>query len=542
MQSADLRGGVDRFHAILLAGTLLLLASLADPALAAKPEPGTIGVNLSALYSWGEQIPFVDVFKQSAPWTLHSAQGAGSQTVSLDADGWVAHLNPGEVAETTIFTGSQGRYPAGRYTLLYAGRGTLNVSGSGVTIVASSPGRILLDVQPTTGANNGIRIQETALDPAAPIKNIRLFLPGFDAEPKGNPFNPAFLKVIQPFKVVRFIGWTHIVRSETSSWSDERPASYATQASVVTATQKMTGVALEYQIQLANLLHVDPWFLVPLKADDDFIRHMAAMVRTRLDPSLHPYVELSNEIWNAGFPEGVYARAMGGKLGLDPDPNKAAAKWYSSQAVHMFEVWNEAFGADAARTVHVLAGAFPWPPVTDAELGYQDAYKHVDAFAIAPYLDPKSIADYEATARMTPDQVLDAVEADVTGKFQDFMHYHTAFTRKYGVDLIAYEGGPGLMSARAPAALLPQINKVLLDATESPRMAQLYRKMLDEWFTLGGTEFTHFDDCSPPSQWGDFGLIDYQFQDPGSSELFRMLTGYIADDRGPTIAKSKKPN
>lgn len=522
----------------LIAAVLLLGAIYSTPAVAARPAPGAIGINLGALVSWGEQIPFVDVFKMSSPWTLHSDTSFSKQAApALDANGWVAHLEPGEYAETTIFTGSTGHYPSGQYTLTYQGKGTLTVSGAGVTVIDSAPGRILLQVeaQPVSVRNNGIQIRETNFDPAAPIRNIHLLLPGYAAEPRGNPFNPSFLAVLRPFKVIRFIGWSHASRSDTSTWSDERPITFATQASPAATIQKLSGVSLEYQIQLANLLHADPWFLVPLKADDDFLRRMAELVHERLDPSLHPYVELSNEIWNTYFPESAYVRDMGQKLALDSDPAKAGAKWYVGRALHVFDVWSGVFGSDAARIVRVLAGTFFLPPMTDLELSYQDAYKHVDVFAIGMYILPKFLNDPDTLSRMTTSEVLDGVQSEVTGKMRDFSGYHLGFTKKYGVDLVAYEGGPHLWAQHISPELLPHVLQVLREATESPRMASSYRAMLDQWFASGGSLFNHFNDCSPPGQWGDFGLVEYQSQDVKTSELFQMFSSYIAADRGAVI-------
>jgi len=507
-------------------GAIALIA--ASTAQAARPTPGTIGMNLNGLYSAGEEIPFIDVFKMSAPWALHKGGSPNAQgEPALDSNGWVTTLSPGDYAETSIFTGSTGHYPAGSYTLTYEGKGTLEVRGAGVTVTSQTPGHMVLDVKPSPdGRTNGIQIRETATDPAAPIRNIRVFLPGFTAEPKGNPFNPAFIALLRPFKLIRFIGWSHVNRSETEDWSDARPVTYATQASGVTILRKLSGVALEYQIQLANLLHADPWFLVPLKANDDYVRRMAALIHQQLDPGLHPYVELSNEVWNDHFPEAAYAKQRGSAAGLDADPTKALVKWYTGQAVHVFDIWRDVYGPDAPRIVRVLGSAYSLPPVTITELSYPEIAQHVDALAIAPYITPKILRDYDAMSRMTPDEVLDAVEADVTHKFRDFAGYHLATTKKYSVDLIAYEGGPGLMSAGAPPNLLPLINQTLLTATRSPRMAKLYHTLLDEWFQLGGVAFNHFVDCSPPSNWGDFGMVEYQTEDPKSSEIFEMLSTY----------------
>jgi hypothetical protein len=527
-------GDAIRRRRTTLASLAALGIALANPVWAARPAPGSIGVNVNALHSWGDQIPFIDVFKESAFWTLQSPTSA-SKVPQLDSNGWVSQLGPGEYAETSIFTGSAPHYPAGRYTLTYEGRGTLTVGGQGVTVLESSPGRMLLDVQPTTGPHNGIQIRETAVDPGSPIKNIRVLLPGYTAVPKDNPFNPAFLEVLRPFKVLRFIGWDYANRSDVTTWSDERPVTYATQSSPVAVVQKMSGAALEYQIQLANILHKDPWFMVPLKADDDYLRRMAELVHARLDPTLHPYVELSNEVWNKAFQENAYARDMGEKLGLDSDPDKAGTKWYVTQALHVFDVWRSVYGADSSRIVRVLGGVFFLPPMTDLELSYQDAYKHIDALAIGLYIMPKFLNDYAALARMTSDEVLDGVQAEVAGKMRDFAGYHLGFAKKYGVDLVVYEGGPHLWAPHAPPELQSHIMETLRQAVESPRMAGLYRQMLDNWFSAGGSLFNHFVDCAAPSPYGIFGLVEYQSEDPSQSAIFEMLKSYIDSDRGAAM-------
>jgi hypothetical protein len=528
----------------LIVVIVMVGAVASRPAAAARPVPGTIGINLNSLSSSGEEIPFVDVFKMSSPWTVHSEYSPAKQgPATLDANGWVSHLEAGEYAETMIFTWSDGHYPGGEYTLTYEGKGTLNVSGAGVTVVESSPGRVLLQVQPSAGGpGNGIHIRESGLDSAAPIKNIHLFLPGFAAEPKGNPFNPAFLAVLKPFKVIRFAGWSHVNRSETSTWMDERPVTFATQASPAGAAQKLSGVSLEYQIQLANLLHADPWFLVPLKADDDFLRRMAKLVHDRLDPSVRVYVELSNEVWNVGsFPEGAYARDMGQKLGLDSDPVRAGAKWYAGQAVHVFDLWSDVFGADSSRIVRVLGGTFSVPPINAVELSYQETYKHIDVLAVGLYVMPNFPTDYNSLSRMAPDDILDTVQSEVTGKIRDFSGYHLAITKKYGVDLVAYEGGPLLWATHVPPEALPHIIQTMREATESPRMATIYRSLLDQWFNLGGTLFNHFDDCSAPEAYGDLGLVDYQSQELKTSGVFQMFGGYIASHRGAMMHVGATP-
>ena len=52
---------------------------------------------------------------------------------------------------------------------------------------------------------------------------------------------------------------------------------------------------------LANAVHKDVWVNVPVRATDDYVRNLAAMLRDRLAPDLNVYVEYSNEVWNNQF-------------------------------------------------------------------------------------------------------------------------------------------------------------------------------------------------------------------------------------------------
>ena len=88
--------------------------------------------------------------------------------------------------------------------------------------------------------------------------------------------------------------WGHTNHSPIVEWSDRRKPWHQTQAGEY-------GVAMEYWIQLSNLLQKDPWICVPHQASDDYIRKMARMFRDQLDPNLTIYLEYSNEVWNWSF-------------------------------------------------------------------------------------------------------------------------------------------------------------------------------------------------------------------------------------------------
>ena len=78
------------------------------------------------------------------------------------------------------------------------------------------------------------------------------------------------------------------------NWADRSHVSDAIQS-----TNK--GAAWEYAIELANEAHKDLWINVPEGATDDYVGNLALLLKSDLDPSLHVYVEYSNEVWNSQF-------------------------------------------------------------------------------------------------------------------------------------------------------------------------------------------------------------------------------------------------
>ena len=52
---------------------------------------------------------------------------------------------------------------------------------------------------------------------------------------------------------------------------------------------------------------------------------------------------------------------------------------------------------------------------------------------------------------------------------------------------------------------------LLLAANRDPRMGVAYTKMLSDWQASGGQTFSLFNDVATPSQYGDWGLKENQF-------------------------------
>src|SRR5690606_14711873 len=86
-----------------------------------------LGMNLEGLSDWGRSIPFTDVFMLSRSWIPQEADGwtwDTGETLDIDADGWVASLEPGQAAGNVLVTNNGGNYPEGDYICLYDGEGS----------------------------------------------------------------------------------------------------------------------------------------------------------------------------------------------------------------------------------------------------------------------------------------------------------------------------------------------------------------------------------------------------------------------------------
>lgn len=500
-------------------------------AIAANPKTRStlIGTNLNGIADWSTQWSFVDVFKTSRDWISQregAAWGEGGK-INLTPDGWVASLEPGQWVETVMMIGSS-HYPAGKYTLLYDGEGKMTFAFDHAKIVSQSPGRMVVEVKPDEA---GVFLQIRETNPKNPIRNIRFIMPGFEQTYQTQPFHPLFLQRISHFSSLRFMDWMATNHSEVVHWNDR-----ATPNSVRQAGGK--GVALEHMIQLANTLKVDPWFTLPAKASDDYMRQFATMVRDRVDPSLKIHIEYSNEVWNGIFSQHRYAAEQGRARKLANDDYGASLLFYSERSVEIFKIFNQVFGSSAdKRLVRVLAGQAANPWTAEQILGWKDAYKHADAYAIAPYFDG---ADFDkngnsdlndakradAIAKMSVDQIVENLLAGIPG-LQPMLDDNVKVAKRFGLPLYAYEGGPHLTAYQFPDDKIEPITKLFAQANRHPKMRDVYRAYLNLWKQSGGSLFNQFVDVAQPSKWGFWGAMEYQNQDLKQAPKYQGLLDFI---------------
>ena len=267
-----------------------------------------VGINLSGIAYYSSEFPFADLMKSGMGWVSRDDNGVwGAAFPSLTADGYPAALAAGQHALSAVaWAGSH--FAPGRYVVLWDGDGSISFPLSSVTVAESAPNRIALDIVDTTG-NLWVAIDRTSA--TNPVRNLRFLWPGTETIYAHQPFSPVFLEKIAPFALLRFMDWGATNGSPVVEWADR-----AHLADVTWATP--AGVPIETMIELANTLHVDPWFCIPHQASDDYVRQFATLLRARLDPALHAHIEYSNEVEHGIRPDHLGECALAGARSAEP--------------------------------------------------------------------------------------------------------------------------------------------------------------------------------------------------------------------------------
>jgi len=540
------------------------------PAPAAQPAPGAVGINLANyLNEAATEIVFVDVFRQASPWRFGPKWVDPKAPVPADPgasvigpDGWVKSLRYDQQAYARVFTGGDGHYPGGVYKVLYEGQGEI-VFYNANTIVGRKPGEIDLAVTPTAGPTSGIVLVIQKTDPSDPIRNIRMILPGYEDADKTRPFYPPFLRTLKPFNTLRFMAWQLSNYDTQREWSDRRAPTYATQASAATWTPgpDVKGVSYEDIIALANELNENPWVSVPTFASDDYIRRMARLFHETLKPTLHPMVEYSNEIWNAGFalsfchmreqaialrltgnPGAPCARDDQGRPVAPPDAWSAHGQWYyyALRLSQIFDIWNAEYGADKDRIVHVVAEWAADPREIETVLSYGQSVNGLagkaDVIATAGYVAPLSRwskayksgrLTWAQVAGMSPGDVIRAMNESIDAELAPQFRAARARAQKWGLGLAVYEGGDGNEAGAVSGPEQDAIAALYAATARDPGMAQVYTHLLDAWKASGGSLFNQFYDVGGYGRFGQWGALEYQDQDPATSPKYTALGDWI---------------
>jgi len=542
---------------------MLLLASLAFTSFSANAQSNQnspLGMNLAPVSYYSPEQPFLDIFKtgfSAAPYGWITQVKGGTWDTSeesllqVDSSGWVTTLSPKSGSATYNQVGIllersliSPYYPGGQYVVTYDGAGTVNYGFDAVKNLAlSTPGRDVINVTPSDG---GIWLYITATDPQHVgnyIRNIHVvqasYVSSFQA---GAIFNPAFLSAIASFKTLRFMDWGATNFGTQVNWTD-RPLS--TDAFWDNGSK---GVPLEIMIDLVNQLKADMWYNVPYQVNDAYVTNAATLIKSNLGSQQHLYLEYSNEFWNGSFPSTAWMRAAGYALWPSHPNNDWAqtANYYGMRLSQICDEWKGNWGSMASRVTCAMsqqtgndgvAGyALQCPYWVNAPCGNTHG---ITALAIAGYFGPQG---------PVPTSWFSQSDGGLTSLYNAFLHggydpkapngyiqitidwltqNYTQVAVPNNLEMVGYEGGPGLEAQDAPSQAL------FLAFDQDPRMQTVYTAFLTAWKSLGYMHLmNHYNDVmTPQPQWGLWGALWNLFtgnSNPPSSPTYNALINFIS--------------
>jgi len=458
--------------------TLLLTVAAAPAQYPNDNSP--LGINPSGFSDWSEEVAFIDMFCWFRGWENHDSANGNMPAEQLDSSGWPEYVNAGQEVTVGHGAGTDGHFPGGRYLFTWEGEGTFSPR-MGCTFVSTdmSNKRIVIQVD-STQQWWGIRLNTT--NTADHARNMHCWLPGFwdedtyQLKPQyvGNPWHPEYLRTLERFEHLRFMGLLGTNGSTVRHWEDLKPARWWNQGHSDHFGFGHTSPA--WCIDLANRVHADAWINIPHLADDTLVRKFAELVRDSLDQDLKVYVEYSNECWNWAYPfslQAGYCTNMGDTIGL---PGNGPAEYFAYRCAQIWQIFDEVFGAQSDRVVKVLAWQvgtdFSWHFDILENAQWNPNSQWPDMCAIAPYIHNSSIPLGIPTS-----DFIDSTINTLIPELRSAVRTSAAAAAGKGCRIAAYEANQHFHSD-VPAAMT-----YYLSVKHDPRIEEMlltYMTMIDE--------------------------------------------------------------
>ncbi len=512
----------------------LVCGSASAAGLPAPTNTGQIGVELDPPTDGSRTRAFVDLAKSFRPFqTL-----GGKADAPTDAAGWpttdgqavffdirpVPAWNP-PIDDPAAFQPDW----SGTYHLSFTGQAVVTpVQSPSVTVAhqvydpAANQTRAELVVPKGTGLLV-LAFSKTKRTPASPLSSgitgLHLIQPGYPVSTR-QVFSTAFVQSLHPFSTLRFMDWTSTNDNpgfygdpghHAAKWEGRRLPTDATQDD----QGAKHGVAWEYAVALCNQTGKDMWINIPVAASDNYVKNLALLLKRTLNPSLHIYIEHSNEVWNFGFPQYIYNKlaaqdevAHGGStLNNDgsTDPEVWAHRRHAKRLVEISNIFKSVYGTAAINTtirpVYASWLISPGPHFSDVLSWVSKTYgppkNFFYALADAAYYNAE-----KASPGASPAEIVAAMRADSD-------HNRSARTllqtiaNTYGLKHFQYETGPDV----GGGSTVNVANRIL--ANRDPAMEDvLIHDYRDNWKPLGGDLYMYYAFCSPASRYGCWGLSE----------------------------------
>lgn len=489
-----------------------------------KPEPAgmQVGMNNCTVNYYAREWPWLNILKGSSQWIGQSDAGWSSVPMStirqhLDPQGWPLRMPPGATHLDMLLPWEQlmNEPPgtvsplAGTYRLRYDGQGTVAINGQ----VVPDNGTVTLSM----GAGGGPVLALRATTEGNHVRNISLVKSDkaglFDA---GQTLDPDYLAVMDPFAVVRHLGWGDANFSTQREWAD-RPR-------VDDYTYSRRGVPLEEIVRFHNAVKAGLWLPIPHLATDEYLTQTAQYLRDTLDPSLPVIPEDSNETWNEA---GPWQDVNGQTRWLKDRAQAELGNWLrwnqvaGAEAAHTLEIFASVFGGShAARLVPLISGhpandqffteAMEAPLMVKA--GGKKPHEYAKALGINGYFghslgyeDAPTILEWIGSHGQA--EALTRSFALLSGKMAGYrasIRTQVARARKYALRPFVYEGGSHV-DGRQQYQSNDTLTGFLAALHRDPRMGALYTQMLTICAEEGVELFAAFASIQRHDKFGPWG-------------------------------------
>lgn len=467
-----------------------------SPTIVTPTVSSWLGTNIAV------DLPRVDIAYQLNPFDTPAAQ--------IDANGYPVAGASGKSTTDIGFV-----LPTGTYKISYRGTGTLAVSGigqlGGTWQVVNGEQRNTVQIAGTPGSFGNLLNLTITNGSGQTVQGIHLLYPGFDYDTTVT-FLPQFLKLLAPFRAMRFMDWESTNDSKLTNFTDRPSAAHFGQSTF--------GEPYEHIAELVNETGKDCWITIPELASDAFITQFAQFMAQSLDfnriraartnagftTAFQLIVENSNETWNQGFSAyatflaaanantarytGTYSGSYGPSWMTSSANLMKVGQYQADRLVKIGNVFRAAFGANSGIVAPVLSGWALGAGYSDVALqfikaNYGDPKQYVTYVAQAPYF---STLDDTSTGALNT--LFAALQANIAGMDATFKEF-ARLASQYGVQMAAYEGGQSLTGTTN------QSFKHL--AQHDARMYEAYKSYLALWNQdFGQSLFMHFSLAGTP--------------------------------------------
>ena len=504
-----------------------------------------LGAGVGTEPYYGTQALWADVMKSSRRgWTLcpnlknlDTTFGQPFTTQALDSNGWPIGLSTVPSGQgLATFTHLNGLpITPGTYTLLWDGPGTIVVQSNHKNQwFTSSPASIQIDATNINGIKIAIA-QSGSPGSSNYVKNIQLLLPGItEAEALANPFNPAFLAVLEPFQVIRVMDFMGLNKPNWNVGIDV-PNVTSMDAQTQVATW---GPNYDYALQLATLLGKDLWINMPVGSTVAYMDELASYVLSNLPAGNKVYLEYGNEVWNWSYHSAAQWVLDWANTQTPPVPWDLAWAILTNQC---FEVW-KSLDTDN-QLVRVAAGQ--WTNISLLQVHLKqlagladpnDPNKGFDITSCAPYFGPSAAQIAGYTASTTTAQILADCRAALAGVVTglaawqaELLVVQKAIGRATPIPTITYEAGVGLV----PSGITAPYYAAMLACQTDPGMQAItaaYLKAIDQGGCAGSLWTYGVFPAGPAGQWG---LTQYTGEPSGQAPKMAAVLAYLGQPVPP---------